>query len=311
MIVTRLSGLSSALAVALLVGGAPLQAQAGNYEIRLKRAWAMAFADRTSVDASMEIRHTHTKANRVRSGGDDGDIHFSGVSSDIGLPFVAEVVNAGLPAQGAAVATIVQKQASGQRLAITGAWRLWLEHPSLRQTQGGSNAFNPDNTNPDHSFEIHPARRVDQQNLGGSFVPIAGYQAYKADVAFPYFDGCVVTIKASSSGISIRSKKLKYNYVEFGIELASAPTTVQDGYIVSARVLADDGEEAADGLRRMIFVQGTKAALAVQNASAGARLRVLGIPRISLNKVISLVESNGTRQFNAQLPYEMIIVGVF
>jgi len=61
----------------------------------------------------------------------------------------------------------------------------------------------------------------------------------------------------------------------------------------------------------MIFVQGTKAALAVQNASSGARLRVLGVPRISLNKVISLVESNGTRQFNAQLPYEMIIVGVF
>jgi len=67
----------------------------------------------------------------------------------------------------------------------------------------------------------------------------------------------------------------------------------------------------ADGLRRMIFVQGTSAANAVRNAAAGDRLRVLGIPRISLNKVLTLVQNNGTRQFEAPLPYEMIIVGVF
>lgn len=39
-------------------------------------------------------------------------------------------------------------------------------------------------------------------------------------------------------------------------------------------------------------------------------MRVLGIPRIDLNRVLSLVATNGTRQFDAQLPYEMIIVGV-
>lgn len=301
--------LLAAMIVALFAA-VPLEAQ--NYEVRLKRAWVNAFADRTSVEAAMDVRWAHKHANQVESGGEDGDMHFSGVSTDIGFPFVAEVVNARLPAQQAATATIRQHEGSNGVLAISGAWRLWFEHPSTRQTQGSKkDAFSPDNTNPDHSFEIHPASRVGQHDLGGSFIPVAGYTAYTADVAFPYFDGCRVTIKASKTGISIRSKKLKYNYVEFRIELATAPTSVQDGFIVSARVLNANGEEVADGLRRMIFVQGTRAAAAIRNAAAGDRVRVLGIPRISLNKVLTLVQNNGTQQFDAQLPYEMIIVGVF
>lgn len=309
--VTRSPVLLLALAVTLL-GGVPLRAQTGNYVVRLKRAWVNAYADRTSISASMDVRHSHDRANQVESGGKDGDMHFSGVSGDIGLPFVAEVVNAGLPAQQAAMQTIIRHEGSNGVLVITGAWRLWFEHPSPRQTQGSrKDAFSPDNTNPDHSFEIHPVSHAGEHDLGGSFIPVPGYSAYTADVAFPYFDNSRVTIKASKTGISIRSKKLKYNYVEFRIELASDPIPVTDGFVVSARVLNASGEEVTSALRRMIFVQGTRAANAIQNASAGDRLRVLGIPRISLNKVRTLIQNNGTRQFDAELPYEMIIVGVF
>jgi hypothetical protein len=301
---------SCVLAGSLLATTTPLRAQDPKFEVRLKRAWVQAFADRTSIVASMDVRHSHTKANPVGHGGDDGDMHFSGVSHDVGLPFVAEVVNAGLPPQKPQVSRIVAAQQSGTAVAITGAWRLWFEHPATRQTQGGANKFYPDHTNPDHSFEIHPISRVNQDDVGGSFIPIAGYQAYTAAEAFAYFDQCVVTIKASSSGISIRSKKLKYNYVEFEIQLEQDPKQVQDGWIALARVLTDQDNEAANGQRRMIFVQGTRAAQAIQNASAGDRFRVLGIPRINLNAVLFLVNQNGTKQFNAPLPYEMIIVGV-
>ncbi len=297
---------AAALTVALCVA-VPLRAQ--NYEVRLKRAWVIAFADRTSMDADMDVRWAHPSPNPVTK---DGDMHFSGVSPDVGFPFVAEVVNARLPGQQVAVTTIKQHEHSNGVLAIRGAWRLWFEHPSTRQTQGSKkDPFYPNNTNPDHSFEVHPVSRVGQLDLGGSFIPVAGYTPYTADVAFPYYDGNRVTIKAAKTSISIRSKKLFYNYVEFRIELATAPTPVQDGFVVLARVLNANEEEVADGLRRMIFVQGTRAANAIQNASAGDRLRVLGIPRISLNKVLTLVENNGTKRFDAQLPYEMIIVGVF
>jgi len=306
--IARLIAISSAFACVALAADS-LPAQAKKFEVRLKRAWVQKFADRTTVEAAMTVRHTHKHANSVKKGGDDGDIHFSGTSPDIGLPFVAEVVNAGLPAQQPAMQAIIAQDDGGQ-LAIAGAWRLWFEHPAKKQTQGGSNAFEPDHTNPDHSFEIHPASKVDQLNIGGSFIPIANYQAYDADTAFPYFDSDSVTIKASSSGISIRSKKLKYNYVEFEIELTHDPKAVQDGFIGLARVFNDQGDEAADGTRRMIFVGGTKAATAIQNASAGDRFRVLGVPRLNLKSVLALVNKNGTKQFDAQLPYEMIIVGV-
>ena len=69
----------------------PVFVTAQNYEVRLKRAWASKFADRTSIDATMEVRHTHHSANKIESGGKDGDMHFSGVSPQVGLPFVAEI----------------------------------------------------------------------------------------------------------------------------------------------------------------------------------------------------------------------------
>jgi len=296
---------------ALLVGVAGrLQAQDKKFEVRLKRAWATAFADRATISASMQVKHTHTKPNKVGAGGDDGDMHFSGVSAEIGLPFVAEIVNAALPAEKPAESLMMAKQQSGEAVSIVGAWRLWFEHPSTSQTQGGANAFQPDNTNPNHSFEIHPVSRAGQQDVGSSFVPIAHYTAYTADVAFPYFDKCVVTIKASKSGVSIRSKQLKYNYVVFDAELTANPQKVSDGYIALATVNSDDGEEAATGPRRMIFIGGTSAANRVKNASAGDHLRILGIPRIDLHAVVAMVAKNGTKQFDAQLPYEMIVVGV-
>lgn len=282
-----------------------------DFEVRLKKAWATKYADKASIQAKMVIHHAHKSPNAIASGGDDGDLHFSGESSDIGLPFVAEIVNAALPGEQTAVTDVKGSEGSTSKVIVTGAWRLWFEHPSASQTQGAQNPFKPDNTNPDHSFEIHPVSQIEQDGVQASFIPIKGYTPYTADVAFPYFDKCQVTIKASSSGISLRSKKLKYNYVGFEIELTHAPKKVSDGYIALAKVLSGGGdEEAANGERRMIFVAGTSAAAKIQNAAAGDHFTVLGIPRINLNAVLALVAKHGTAQFDAQLPYEMIIVGV-
>jgi hypothetical protein len=306
---TARRSLAAAIASALIVA-VPFVLPAQTFEVRLKRAWASKYANRATIDALMEVRFTHKTANQIASDGDDGDMHFSGVSNDVGLPFVAEIVNAGLPPEAAAVAEMKAKQASGVPLQLRGAWRLWFEHPAKTQTQGGTNAFLPNNTNPNHSFEIHPLSRVGQFDIGNSFVLIKGYTAYTADESFPYFDQHKITIKASSSGISIRSTGLTHNYVEFDIDLTHPPQKVSDGYIALATVLKGDDQEAAAGERRMIFLDGTAAATKIASASTGDRLHVLGIPRINLDAVLSMVTKHGTKQFDAQLPYEMIIVGV-
>jgi hypothetical protein len=119
------------------------------------------------------------------------------------------------------------------------------------------------------------------------------------------------TIKASESGIAIRSGQLKYNYVEFRIELTQPPKQVADGHIALARVVSDDAEADLPSAIRTIFAGGTAGSKAVGAAAAGDRLHVLGIPRVNLNAISFLVSQHGTTQFTTRLPYEMIIVGVY
>jgi len=294
------------------------------FEVQIKKAFMAKFKDRASIDARMTVHHSHTSPNKVGDKSNDGDLHFSGESDDVGLPFVAEVVNAWQ--QDAAVTFIKgtakhneQNPDDTESIAVVGAWRLWFEHPSASQIQGGDNPFHPDTTNPDHSFEIHPVATVGQVDVHGSFGPVwnkkvhpaTAFVAYPPELAFPYFDGIDVLIKASSSGVAIRSKKLMYNYVQFVMELTHTPKKVVDGYIALAQVLDDDGEPQSDDERRMIFVAGTEGADAMSTANPGDRFHVLGIPRVNLNGVDFLVGQNGTQQFSAKLPYEMIIVGIY
>ena len=195
---------------------------------------------------------------------------------------------------------------------VSGAWRLWFEHPAQKQVQGGNNSFSPDTTNPNHSFEVHPISQLnDKVSITGSFVPVVGYTAYSASKAFPYFDGVSLTAKASPSGITLETPKAKFNYVEFWIELTQDPKKVSDGYIVLAEVQDNDGTEVSEVERRMIFVDGTPAAKAVSKLSTSDRLHVMGVPRINLNAIEFLAQEHGNAQFKAELPYEMIIVGVF
>ncbi len=315
-----------ATAAAVLVLMAPLCASAAapNYEVRLKKAFMQSIQDRTSIEATMVVRHSHKTANNVGEKSQDGDLHFSGESGDIGLPFVAEVVNAAQ--EGPAVAFIKSTAKYNEdnpnarkEIHVQGAWRLWFEHPSQLQTQGESNPFHPDTTNPDHSFEVHPIATVGQFDVHNSFVPIRDmkshppkdFVAYPPDVAFPYYDGIAVMIKASNSGVSIRSQRVVYNYVQFYMELTQKPKKVVDGYIATAEVLDAGGESQSDHEHRMIFVEGTDGAKTISTAGASDRFHVLGIPRLNLNAVLSLVAEHGTTQFSTELPYEMIIVGIY
>jgi len=272
----------------------------------LKKAWVNKYMNLATIDASMSVRH----GKHVNQPAKDGDFHFSGVATQVGPPFVAEIMNTRSPTQMAAVTDLRAAAGGSAKVAVAGVWRLWFEHPAKKQKQGGKNAFDPDNTSPHHSFEIHPATRVGQRDLRGAFTTVQGFTAHKADVAFPFFDKAMATFKASKSGITIDSKRVVYNYVRFEIELEAKPTKVADGLIVNASIV-DGDENIVPGTRRMIFVAGTPPALAVANASGGDRFEVLGIPRVNLKRVMDLVTQNGTKQFKTQMPYEMIVVGIY
>lgn len=279
----------------------------------LKKSFVEKYKDRATIEADFYVDHAHVRPN---SPAKDGDMHVAGRSpNEVGLPMVAEVMNAAQSSQQQAVKRIHDVEGGDRAVHIAGAWRLWFEHPAQKQIQFASVPV-ADNTNPDHSFEIHPITEFDEEDISTSFQPIRGFTPYDAKKAFPYYESLTATVSSTDSAISIESKKSQYNYAEFYIQLKGAPLKLADGgYAVLADVFdsdsEDDDEAIATGVR-MIFVPGTPPLQKLTHDKLGQsdELHVIGIPRINLNAIYAFVQANNGRTATRKLPYEMIIVAV-
>jgi hypothetical protein len=275
----------------------------------LKNAFIEANKNRVTIDVHFIVDHAHKKPNAPDK---DGDLHTAGRADEIGLPMVSEVVNAAAPAQKTALDLIhtAESDPAHQPIGLSGAWRLWFEHPSKDDQIQGQKVEPAANTNPDHVFEIHPITKVQGQPFLTSFAAIPGFQAYDAKKAFEYYESLTCTITAAKTATSITSKKAQYNYAEFVMELKGSPQAVDDGVMVLATVQDDEGNTVVDKLRRMVFVGGTAPAEEVLKLKKGDQLHVIGIPRVNLERVSFITKQKGQQPVNTHLPYEMIIVGV-
>lgn len=267
--------------------------------------------DRATITIQLEVDEHLTHPHKIDKGGNDGDIHMAGRSDDVKLPLVAEIMNAAAPGQKSSLQLLNQSSAA-KKIPVTGVFRLWFEHPSPSQMVQGNSVPAPADSNPDHVFEVHPITQFGGSSDLNSLVPIPQYKAYPAATAFPKYEALKSTLKNNGTAISITATKAGYNYTEFVMELAAkpSPTPGGDGLLVLATVFdVSDGEEpVVDGLRRMVFVKGTKPADEVAKLGKGDRLHVLGIPRVNLSEVMAAAQPG--KSVNTRLPYEMIIVAV-
>jgi hypothetical protein len=280
----------------------------------LKRAWVEQFKDRATIDANFTVDHAHKRPNAPAA---DGDIHVAGrAPKEIGLPTVAEVMNASNDQP--AVKLIHADEGNGSFLAVTGAWRLWFEHPPSSGAQTQFADVPPAaNTNPDHCFEIHPLTNVGGNDLTTSFHDIQGFTPKDADAAFSSYEKLSVTVRANKTAVTLDSPKSGFNYVLFAIRPLGPATKLQDGGLAFlCDVAADIGEPAIARTVRMIFVPRTEPFNAVQNGFSDD-LKVLGIPRVNLNAVSAFINDPANASAIAaatgakrKLPYEMIIVAV-
>ena len=291
----------------LLLLALPLVAQ--NNTVVLKRAFVEQYKDRATIDVSFFVDHAHKRPNAPAV---DGDLHVAGrAQKEVGLPMVAEVMNAAQPGEVAAVTEIHSVEGNKTQIPVTGVWRFWFEHPAKQQIQFAK-VLVPANTNPDHSFEIHPITKVDKDDVTGAFQPTVGFQPYDAATAFAGYEKLKVTVSATSSAVSISASKAAYNYAEFEMTLAGSPKMLSDGgYAVLANVNGRADESIASNIR-MIFVPGTPPLqqLLSQKLDDGDTMHVIGIPRINLNAISSFVSASGGQTLSRKLPYEMIIVAV-
>src|SRR5215831_10476332 len=85
-----------------LLFGASLYAQ--NNTVVLKRAFVEKYKDRATIDVRFTVDHAHQKPNQPAK---DGDMHVAGrAQKEVGLPMVAEVMNAAQKAETGAVREI-------------------------------------------------------------------------------------------------------------------------------------------------------------------------------------------------------------
>ena len=274
----------------------------------LKRAWVQKYKNRATINASFKPDHAKSTPNALAA---DGDLHIAGrAEDDVGLPMVAEIVNArtvGKPATDF-VQTVKGK---GQAVPVVGAWRLWFEHPADKQTQT-TKVPKPTNTNPPHSFEIHPIVEIGTAKVPGSFVEIKGFTPWDTATAFKEYESHSITVSANKSTIVLVSKRAVRNYAEFSFECVGKPFKLEDGgYAVLANVEGEGDAPAAQNVR-MIFVPGTPPwdALTTKKITTGDSMHVIGIPRVNLLEISDFLDKNGGKLAERKLPYEMIIVAV-
>jgi hypothetical protein len=283
---------------------------AQNNTVILKQAFVEFYKDRATIDATFIVDHAHKRPNQPAS---DGDMHVAGrAQKEVGLPMVAEVMNAAQSGQEKkAVDNIHELEGKKSPVTVTGTWRFWFEHPATKQIQFAAVPV-PTNTNPDHSFEIHPITKFNGIDVGDSFHNVNGFDPYDAETAFTYYESLKCTVSSSGSAVSISAAKAKYNYTQFAITLLGEPAPLKDGGMVVLADVNGKGDDAIASSIRMIFVPGTPPLkhLRDEKLGKGDVLHVVGIPRINLNAISSMVAHSGDTPVSKKLPYEMIIVAV-
>jgi hypothetical protein len=282
------------------------------WQITLKNTFIEKYKNRVTLTTPYRVI-----SYKTHSAAEDGDTHVAGLPEDVGLACVAEIMNY-KSFLGALAA--VKKAKSGEPVPITGAWRLWCEHPDAVPETAGPQIQDdviPDfqTSNPNHVFEIHPLSRFAGISLEESFQSIPGYSPKAAKAAFQVYEGlpCRIVPDPAHQTTTLFTLKVGYNYVEFILQLEEDQQFVTvDGRIVRCSALSLEGDVIAEN-RRMVFVKDTPPETAVRGKAKGSQMHVLGIPRVDMALISYRTRVADTRPevLNWNLPYEMIIVGLY
>ena len=293
----------------------------GQITITLRKSFVDSFKNRVTIDCrNFEIYEAHVKPN---SPSKDADLHFAGYERRIGMPIVAEIMNA--RGQQDAVDAVHQFEGNGrpqQSVKLSGAWRIWCEHPNDEEDFKHGMPIRIKNTNPAHVFEIHPLTKINDIDVITSLSKINGFDYKEAERAFTAYSNARCRIIPKSKTITIETNGVGYNYVDFWVMLnENNKQVVDDGLFIYATILNSDynptnPDENSDEFiishkTRVAFVKGSGVFNKVQNMGEGDVLHIVGIPRINLNLVSWRVAHANARpevlQWN--LPIEMIAVG--
>lgn len=281
----------------------------GQIEIDLRKSFIDSIKNKVTIETNFFIAKAHESPNSAKK---DADLHFSGTSNFIGLPIVAEIMNA--KKEKPAVDLIHENEGTGNSVELTGVWRIWCEHAGNESEQIQGEEFPPiTSTNPDHVFEIHPSTKINSINLNKSLKPITGFTYKSAEDAFSRYSNARCKIIPDGDRVVIETNGVGYNYVEYWIEIIDEhPFEVEDGRFMFCKVLDKEGEIISHKMR-MVFPKNSPAELKVKTKQVGDIMHVVGVPRINLALVVYRINhaNDDPDILEWNLPVEMVIVASF
>lgn len=270
---------------------------------------------RATITGNFTVNAAHDEPNHVDpEGKEDGDMHIAGECDVVGLPLVAEIMNARKYTE--CTDFVHQLDETNGSTTITGVWRLWFEHPGPHnQVQFGDNVLGPYPTNPYHSFEIHPVTQFGEFSLLDSFAPIKdagkefGYKSAKD--AFGQWKSKACAITSDGEMTKVRTSTVQYNYVKFRVaKLPDSTFEVDDGTFMFVSVYDPKSSKRYMRKARIVLVEGTPPQQKLRDAEVGKKLTVIGMPRMSLSLVAWRRDSEVPSVRKWTLPFELVIVAV-
>ena len=307
--------------LAIAVAGVSLQGKAST--LVLKTAWAKQFRNRLSIDAKVTI----LALNKGKE--DDGDSHGGSRHNAAGLPLVAEILNGTAASQQAGRTALTP--GNDPEKDVYGAWRLWFEHPPEgggTQCQTFSNnapavcehqALTGPNSNPAHSFEIHPVFSVNGVSLARSSIVLTAdnQSVWETDKAFDEYMAKtkILQVVRSATALTLTSISVKANYARMHIRITRAKVATlrqKDGKVDGGFVLADVISNTEDHPRmeggRMFYFLDSAPGDKLETAHTGDEFDVIGMPRINLDTILTATEI--TKSISIHVPFEFVIVAL-
>src|SRR6266404_7411230 len=277
-------------------------------EITLRKSFIDSFKNKVTIQVDYIVDKAHAHPYTPSK---DGDLHIAGRAETIGMPIVAEIMNAA--SQTPSVNLIHSVEGSDEMVTVTGVWRLWCEHAGEdEQTQGKSLApFTT--TNPAHVFEIHPIIHLNNFDLLPSLKPITGFTYKKAEDALLRYASTRCQIIPNDNTVTIQTNGVGFNYVDCKIEILQDPFVVDDGRFVFCQVLTTDEEVVAQKVR-VVFVKDSKPEKKLKTLGIGKKMHIIAIPRIDLALISFRTGHGDDPQFpnilSWNLPFELVAVAV-
>jgi hypothetical protein len=293
--------------------------------IVLKISWVKQVRDRLSIDATVTVLGLNSGKE------DDGDSHGGSRKNTIGLPMVAEILNGRAPAQQDARAKL--DPGGDPSKHVYGAWRLWFEHPPATggtqcQTFSGTppqicshQSLEGADSNPKHSFEIHPVFAVEGIDIARSSMELTAdnTSVKDTDKAFTDYTGKnkILTIARTATALTLTSIMIQDNYVRTHIRVTKARTTttrlktgaVDGGFVIADVISSSDKDTILKKDARVFYYKDSIPGDALDKAKKGDELDVLAMPRLNLTEVLALSDGKTFIKLPA-VPFEFVIVAL-